>query len=156
MSLLLLLLLLTLLTLILIHHLNCSKGLGSLTVCCEFCEIFKNTFFTEHVRVTALALPLLYFWIEYALYYHYWFYIKMFWQTQRSSKKVFDQDGGYLLWNTGDGVTFQFFGDNGLFHKGFFQKFFQYLRYFSSSGGGCCLGNGIKKLEQYSRAEQYS
>ena len=57
MSLLLLLLLLTLLTLILIHHLNYSKGLGSLTVCCEFCEIFKNTFFTEHVRVTALALP---------------------------------------------------------------------------------------------------
>ena len=24
--------------------------------CCEFCEIFKNTFFTEHLRMTAFAV----------------------------------------------------------------------------------------------------
>ena len=29
---------------------------------CEFCEIFKNTFFTEHLRLTAFGNDLLLFW----------------------------------------------------------------------------------------------
>ena len=43
------------------NHRRCSIEKGVLknlaqVFSCEFCEIFKNTFFTKHLRMTALLL----------------------------------------------------------------------------------------------------
>ena len=36
----------------------CDSGFSVQVFSCEFYEIFKNTFFTEHVRTTASALTI--------------------------------------------------------------------------------------------------